>query len=242
MKTSQQSPSGLSVAERDAKRKNEPNNRATSSLILPPSSLLSRWRNTILGTLLVVGGCATAFFTIFARNLGDPSLATAAAIASLLFALLITILVVPPLARSAFLEVANRGLPLEVTGGGVIFIIILLVVALAAWNTGNNLLFLVFSIMLSTLFVSWAAARLTLRDLTVAARFPDHIFAGDSTEVLVTMKNEKRLLPSFSVLVEARGPADRKLKKTNKRSRFLKRTLAYFTYIPHRAAAEQSIE
>ncbi|HXT61664.1 MAG TPA: DUF58 domain-containing protein [Pyrinomonadaceae bacterium] len=202
----------------------------------------SRWRNTILGTLLVLGGVATAFFTIFARHLGEPNLAGTGAIASLIFALLITILVVPPLARSAYLEVANRGLPLEVTAGGVIFIIILVVVALAAWNTGNNLLFLVFSIMLSTLFVSWAAARLTLRELTVAARFPDHIFAGEPTEVLVTIRNEKRVLPSFSVLVEARGPADRKARKKTRRSRFLKRTLAYFTYIPHRAAAEQTIE
>ena len=205
------------------------------------SSFLSRWRNTIIGTLLVLGGVATAFFTIFARNLGEPSLAGTGAIASLVFALLITVLVVPPLARSAYVEVSSRGLPLEVTSGGVIFIIILVVVALAAWNTGNNLLFLVFSIMLSTLFVSWAAARLTLRELTVAARFPDHIFAGEPTEVLVTVRNEKHLLPSFSILVEARGPADKTRKKT-RRSRFLKRTLGYFTYIPHRAAAEQTIE
>lgn len=235
-------PSDQSESTAAVAKKYEPRGKAPSSFILPPSSLLSRWRNAILGTLLVIAGCVTAFFTIFARNLGDPSLATGAAIASLLFALLITILVVPPLARSAYLEVANRGLPLEVTGGGVIFIIILVVVALAAWNTGNNLLFLVFSIMLSTLFVSWAAARLTLRDLTVAARFPDHIFAGEPTEVLVTIKNEKRVLPSFSILVEARGPADRKARKTTRRSRFLKRTLGYFTYIPHRAAAEQTIE
>src|SRR5262249_52426614 len=141
----------------------ESEKKSSSSFILPPSSFLSRWRNTIFGTMLVIGGCATAFFTIFARHLGEPSLAGIGAIASLLLALLITILVVPPLARSASLEVANRGLPLEVTAGGVIFIVILVVVALAAWNTGNNLLFLVFSIMLSTLFVSWAAARLTLR-------------------------------------------------------------------------------
>ncbi|HEV8589556.1 MAG TPA: DUF58 domain-containing protein [Pyrinomonadaceae bacterium] len=213
-----------------------------SSFIPHPSSFVSRWRNTILGTLLVLGGVATAFFTIFARHLAEPGLAGMGAIASLLFALLITILVVPPLARSAYAEVASRGLPLEVTTGGVIFIVILVVVALAAWNTGNNLLFLVFSIMLSTLFVSWAAARLTLRDLTVSARFPDHIFAGEPAEVLVTIRNEKRVLPSFSVLVEARGPADWKARKLTRRSRFLKRTLAYFTYIPHRAAAEQSIE
>ena len=242
MKPSQQSPSGLLATDRGAELEHEHKNSPPSSLILHPSSLFSRWRNTILGTLLVLGGVATAFFTIFARHFGEPSLAGTGAIASLLFALLITILVVPPLARSAYVEVSSRGLPLEVTAGGVIFVIILVVVALAAWNTGNNLLFLVFSIMLSTLFVSWAAARLTLRELTVAARFPDHIFAGEPTEVLVTIKNEKRVLPSFSILVEARGPADRKQRKATRRNRFLKRTLAYFTYIPHRAAAEQTIE
>ena len=184
-----------------------------------------------------------AVFTIMARNIGAPWLASLGAVASLVLALLITILVVPPLARSAYTEVARRGLPLDVTTGGVIFVIILVVVALAAWNTGNNLLFLIFSIMVSTLFVSWLAARLALRDLTVSARFPDHIFAGDPAEVLVTIKNEKRLLPSFSILVEARGPSDDRRSHTQRFGpRYLKRTLAYFTYIPHRAAAEQTIE
>src|SRR5438128_5848924 len=206
-------------------------------------NILSRWRKTILGTLLVLAGLAMAVFTIMSRNIGSPWLASLGAVTALVFALLITILVVPPLARSAYAEVARRGLPLDVTTGGVIFVIILVVVALAAWNTGNNLLFLIFSIMVSTLFVSWLAARLALRDLTVSARFPDHIFAGDPAEVLVTIKNEKRLLPSFSILVEARGPSDDRRSHTQRFGpRYLKRTLAYFTYVPHRAAAEQTIE
>jgi len=207
------------------------------------NSFLSRWRNAILGTLLVLAGLATALFTILARRLNEPNIASIGAIASLTFALLITVLVVPPLARSAVAEVARRGLPLEVTTGGVIFIVVLVIVALAAWNTGNNLLFLVLSIMVSTLFVSWAAARLSLRDLTVSARFPDHIFAGEPAEVLVTVRNSKRLLPSFSVLVEARGPSLRKsAQRRAKDPAFLKRTLGYFTYVPHRAGAEQTVE
>lgn len=231
------------TAESAARTKTLKQNKKPSSLRPAPSSLLSRWRNAILGTLLVLVGLATALFTILARRIGEPGLAGTGAVASLVFALLITILVVPPLARSAYAEVAMRGLPLEVTSGGVIFIVILLIVALAAWNTGNNLLFLVFSIMLSTLFVSWAAARMTLRDLTAAARFPDHIFAGEPAEVLVTVKNEKRLLPSFSVLVEARGPSGKsKSMRPRRRIRYLKRTLGYFTYVPHRAAGEQMVE
>lgn len=215
----------------------------SSSLIPHPSSLFSRWRNAILGTLLVLAGLATAMFTILARRIGEPNLAGLGAAASMLLAVLITILVVPPLARSAFKEVSRRGLPLEVTTGGVIFVIVLVIVALAAWNTGNNLLFLVLSIMVSTLFVSWAAARVTLRDLTVSAHFPDHIFAGEPADVLVTIRNAKRLLPSFSVLVEARGPSnDSKPQRVVGPTRFLKRPLGYFTYVPHLAAAEQTVE
>ena len=200
----------------------------------------ARWRNAILGTLLVLAGLSTAIFTLLARRFGEPSLASIGAIASLVFVLLISILIVPPLTRSAFAEISH-GFPVDVTTGGVIFIVILIIVAFAAWNTGNNLLFMVFSIMLSTLFVSWVAARASLRDLTVSARFPDHIFAGEPAEVLVTVRNAKRLLPSFSVLVDARGPTNLRATK-KKRIRFRKRTLGYFIYVPHRAAAEQSIE
>src|SRR5882762_10327604 len=145
----------------------------SSSLILHPSSLASRWWRPILGTLLVLAGLATAIVTLMARRLGTPELASAGAIASLVFVLLIVVLVVPPLARSAFAEVSGRGFPIEVTTGGLVFVIILVIVALAAWNTGNNLLFMVFSIMLSTVFVSCAAARVALRDLTISARVPD---------------------------------------------------------------------
>jgi len=204
---------------------------------------LSSWWRPILGTLLVLAGLATAILTLMARRIGAPELASAGAIASLLFVLLIMVLVVPPLARSAFAEVAGRGLPIEVTTGGVIFVVILVIVAFAAWNTGNNLLFMVFSIMLSTIFVSWAAARAALRDLTVSARFPDHIFAGEPAEVIVTVRNAKLLLPSFSILVEMRGTFDRPVTlKKPRRARSRKITLGYFIYVPHRAAGEQSIE
>ena len=206
---------------------------------------LSSWWRAILGTLLVLAGLATALLTLFARRIGEPQLASTGAIASLVFIVLIVLLVVPPLARAAFAEISDSGFPVEVTTGGVIFVVILVIVAFTAWNTGNNLLFMVFSIMLSTLFVSWVAARAALRDLTVSARFPDHIFAGEPAEVIVTVRNTKRLLPSFSIMVESRGPAsERRTKRKRKvrRPRFKKRTLAYFIYIPHRAAAEQSIE
>jgi len=194
----------------------------------------------ILGTLLVLAGLASALVTVLARSNGDNGLAGAAAILSLVIALLLTIFIVPPLARSARVEVANIDFPFEPTSGGGVFLVIIIVVGFAAWNTGNNLLFLVFSLLCSTLFVGWIHAGTSLRDLTVSARFPDHIFAAEAAPVIVTLRNTKRLLPSFSILVEARGPVNEVDPK--RRRRHVKRLLAYFSYVPHRAAAEQRVE
>src|SRR5215813_1542797 len=206
------------------------------------SELKTSWLRVILGTLLVVAGLASALVTVLARRANESGLAGAAAILSLLIALLLTIFIVPPLARSARVEVANLDFPVEPTSGGGVFLVIIVVVGFAAWNTGNNLLFLVFSLLCSTLFVGWMAARTSLRDLTVSARFPDHIFAAEEAPVIVTLRNNKRMLPSFSVLVEARGPTDDAEIKSKRRRRYIKRLLAYFSYVPHRSAAEQRVE
>ena len=197
----------------------------------------------VLGTLLVLAGLTTALITVLARREGESGLVGVAAVLSLLIALLLTIFIVPPLARSAKLEVASLDFPFEPTGGGGVFLVIIIVVGFAAWNTGNNLLFLVFSLLCSTLFVGWVAARASLRELTVSARFPDHIFAGESAPVIVTLRNTKKVLPSFSILVEARGPGGDPVEgKSQGRKRYRKRLLAYFSYVPHHAAAEQRVE
>ena len=51
----------------------------------------------------------------------------------------------------------------------------------------------------------------------------------------------KRVLPSFSILVEARGPSETGA-NSKRRRRYRKRLLAYFSYVPHHAAAEQRVE
>ena len=224
--------------ERSAKRS------LGASSFIPHRSSLSKWRNALFGTLLVLIGLVAALASVLARRTNNSSLAASAAILSLIIAGLIVIFIVPPLARPARLELRRVDLPIELTTGGGIFLILVAVVAFAAWNTGNNLLFLVFSVLVSALFVGWMSARASLRELTVSARFPDHIFAGEAAPVIVTLRNTKRLLPSFSTLVEARGPIDAggPDDKKKRRPRFQKRTLAYFVYVPHAAAAEQRVE
>ncbi len=208
------------------------------------------WWKAILGTLLVAGGLATAVVTWLGRRAGDWEVARWGALLSLAFVALITIFVVPPLMRSARAEVARFDPAFQVTTGGAIFVGIFLVVGFAAYNTGNNLLFLIFSVLASTLFVAWATARAALRDLVVSARFPDHIFAGEPAPVLVQLHNTKRVLSSFSILVEARcrvaaptvaAPAARRRRRVP-RTRFFKRTLAYFLHVPRRTRGQQRVE
>src|SRR5262249_28233381 len=45
------------------------------------------------------------------------------------------------------------------------------------------------------------ASRVSLADVGVALRFPDHIFASEPAELEVTVTNRKRLLPAFSLTV-----------------------------------------
>ncbi len=196
--------------------------------------------------MLVACGAATAGVTWWARRAEDWETARWGAILSLVFVGLITIFVVPPLLRSARAEVGRFDPAFQVTTGGGIFGGIFLVVGFAAYNTGNNLLFLLFSVLASTLFVAWAAARAVLSDLVVSARFPDHIFAREPAPVLVQLHNTKRVLPSFSILVEARCRADADdavpVRRRRRRARFFKRTLAYFLHVPHRTRGQQRIE
>ena len=103
---------------------------------LPQRSFLSRWRNAILGTLLVIGGLSAAAVTLLARHSDNYALAAVAAVLSLVSAALMLIFVVPPLARSARLEV-KRLLPIKDSGGGISY---LLVVVGLRPEPGNNLL------------------------------------------------------------------------------------------------------
>ena len=206
------------------------------------------WWRALVGTLLVLGGAATAAITWWARRAGDWEAARLGAILSLVFVALISIFVVPPLLRSARAEVGRFDPAFQVTTGGGILIGIFLVVGFAAYNTGNNLLFLIFSVLASTLFVAWAAARASLRDLVVSARFPDHIFANEAAPVVVSLHNTKRVVPSFSILVEARCRTEELTNSSTRkrwrrpRAHFFKRPLAYFLHVPHRTRGQQRIE
>ena len=76
-------------------------------------------------------------------------------------------------------------------------------VALAALNTGNNLLFLILASLIASILMSGILSSITLAGVGLRLQLSEHIFAGQPTRGIVELQNEKLTLPSFSLRVEA---------------------------------------
>lgn len=211
-------------------------------------------RSAVLGTVVVFGGIALALLTLVAHRTGNASLAGIAAVASLVFVVLILIFVLPPLARNASKEASQLNLPFELTLGGAIMLGLIVIVGFSAWNTGNNLLFLILSFLSSAVIIAFVAGNITLKKLDVKMRFPEAIFAGEETEILVSVYNRKRFVSSYSVVVDVRGKereesfaADelrkllpRFIAERLARAPIKTRTLNYFIHLKRNATTEET--
>ena len=211
-------------------------------------------RSAVLGTIVVFGGIALALLTLVAHRTGNASLAGIAAVASLVFVVLILIFVLPPLARNASKEASQLNLPFELTLGGAIMLGLIAIVGFSAWNTGNNLLFLILAFLSSAVIIAFVAGTITLKKLDVKMRFPEAIFAGEETEILVSVNNRKRFVSSYSVVVDVRGKereesfaADelrklfpRFIAERLARAPIKTRTLNYFIHLKRNATTEET--
>jgi uncharacterized protein (DUF58 family) len=146
-------------------------------------------------------------------------------------------------------------LPFEFTGGGAVMLGLLVIVGFSAWNTGNNLLFLVLSFLTAAMIVGFIAGNISLKKLDVKMRFPETIFVEQETPILVGVENRKRLFGSYSVVVDVRGSqrersiaADelfevlpRFLAERLARPAIVRRTLDHFVFIPRNQTVEHRV-
>ena len=172
---------------------------------LPQLFSIRDLRNAAFGSVIVFGGIGLAGMTYVAHRTGNAWLAGVAAAASMVFVVLILIFVVPPLAKNASKEASQLNLPFELTLGGAIMLGLVAIVGFSAWNTGNNLLFLILSFLLAAMIVGFVAGGICLKKLDVKMRFPETIFAGEETDIIVSIHNRKRLFSSYSVVADVRG-------------------------------------
>ena len=115
------------------------------------------------------------------------------------------------------------------TRAGLGYTATLLVVALAAFLSANNLLFLILAAMFSTLLISGFISRLGLAGLELDLLLPEHISARRTVRVGIRLKNLKSWIPSFSVHLAGRGEGGAE-------------TILYFPVVPGGSVLEESVD
>ena len=85
------------------------------------------------------------------------------------------------------------------TRQGLFFVVAVIVVAMVALMSGNNLIYLILSCMLAAMVIAGLVSRLGLSGLQLTLAFPTHLFAGQPTAAQATLRNLKRWMPSFSI-------------------------------------------
>lgn len=103
-------------------------------------------------------------------------------------------------------EAPKRRTRLRATREGKVFIMVTLGVGFAAFNSGNNLLFLILGFMLSLIVLSGIMSELVLMRVRVKRRLPSRAHAGQTALIELSMHNDKRTVPSYSLEVEDQVP------------------------------------
>lgn len=96
---------------------------------------------------------------------------------------------------------------LRPTRAGWLFFVITLGVGFAAFNTGNNLMYLVLSLMLGFLVLSGVLSESSLRGIRVRRHLPRELYAGTENTVVLEISNEQRRVSAFAVVVVDRRTA-----------------------------------
>src|SRR6202035_2892952 len=94
----------------------------------------------------------------------------------------------------------------DVTRVGIAYVVTVVLIGIAALNTGNNLLYIVVAAMLAAILVSGVASAMVLRDLQLDVRLPEHVFARRPTVGRIILRNPRRWLASVSINVVALHP------------------------------------
>jgi len=154
---------------------------------------------------MAITGLALAFgaalFSTASREAGNLWATLLLASAALLLAVIVGLTTVPYLARRVAAARIRDAFDYDVTRGGIVYVATVMLIGIAALNTGNNLLYIVVAAMLAAILVSGIASAAVLRDLELEVRLPEHVFARKPALGRIVLCNPRRWLPSFSISV-----------------------------------------
>lgn len=177
--------------------------------------------------LLAIVGLALAFaaalFSTVSRESGNLWATLVLASAALLLAVIVGLTTVPYLAHRVAAARVRDAFDYDVTRVGIIYVVAIVVIAIAALNTGNNLLYIIVAAMLAAILVSGFTSALMLRQLDLEVHLPEHVFAGKTALGRIVLRNRRRWLSSFSVSVVS----PKKDQSTGARWRWISATFAF---------------
>lgn len=107
-----------------------------------------------------------------------------------------------PLSLSrTFLRWASRNRSLRPTSEGVRFVLLSVGIGVASINTGNNLLYLLFAMMLSLIVISGVLSERCFKQVHVSRRLPPALFANQAASAAFVIANRSSRLPVFSLRI-----------------------------------------
>src|SRR6184192_4145596 len=191
-------------------------------------------RAFFLSMAALSGALLLALYSSAAAELGQIVLACTSALAALAIAGWVAVTLVPTLARRTPLRWIGYRIQYKISREGWIYFGGLLLVALAALNTGNNLLFLILACLIALILMSGILSSISLSGIEMRLVLPEHIFAGQPVRAFVELENQKLTLPSFSLRVEAVRERDAPI------SAILDKPV-YFPYLPRQERVQQIV-
>jgi len=162
---------------------------------------------------------------------------------ALLLAFYVSVRLVPRMAAATPLRWLIYQVDYKFTREGGVYILATFVIALAALNTGNNLLFIIVSCLFAGMLISGLVSRIVLTGIDLSLELPEHIFAQRPVLASLTLANHKLTLPSFSLLISS--PETKNGKKPKGKHAAQGKVLnqpVYFPYIPRDKDSTQQVE
>jgi len=136
------------------------------------------WMRFLLALLGLILAFAAAVFSTVARESGSLWATVILASIALIMAVVVGLTTVPYLARRVAGSRVRDAFNYDVTGVGIIYVVSVLLIGVAALNTGNNLLYVIVAAMLAAILVSGVASAIVLRELELDVRLPADIISA----------------------------------------------------------------
>ncbi|HEX3320021.1 MAG TPA: DUF58 domain-containing protein [Terriglobales bacterium] len=168
-----------------------------------PVEIPEVWIRFFVGILGLGLAFVAALFSTVSRESGNVWATVILSGIALLLATLVGLTTVPYLARRVMLERVRNAIDYDVTRPGIVYVLITLVIGIAALNTGNNLLYIIVASLIAAILASGVISAFMLRFLELDVRIPERVFAGRPIMGRILVRNLSRWCPSFSVRVVA---------------------------------------